>query len=101
MKAEQLLHSAHSVHVSGSLAAHGDARPDNIMVLVEAGNVKQMKLIDMDGAGIIGNAYYSVMLNAKTILWPAGAGPGQPLQQKHDVELLHLQVDSHFHTLRV
>ena len=47
-KAEELLHSAHSVHVSGTPAAHGDARPDNIMVLVEQDSVKQLKLIDMD-----------------------------------------------------
>jgi len=93
-KANQLLHSAHSVHVSGSFAAHGDARPDNIMVLVEACNVKQMKLIDMDWAGISGNACYPVMLDAKTFVWPAGVGPGQPLQQMHDLELLQLQVDS-------
>ena len=92
-QAEQLLRSAHSVHVSGSFAAHGDARPDNIMVLVEACNVKQMKLIDMDWAGVSGNTFYPVTLNAKTILWPADVGPGQPLQQKHDLELLKLQVN--------
>jgi hypothetical protein len=97
MKAEQLLRDAHSVHVSGSFAAHGDARPDNIMVLVEASDVKQMKLIDMDWAGIHGSTCYPVMLNAKTIVWPAGVGPGQPLQQKHDLELLQLQVDSATH----
>ena len=56
-QAEQLLHSAHSVHVSGAFAAHGDARPDNIMVLGEACNVKQMKLIDMDWAGMSGNTF--------------------------------------------
>ncbi len=93
-KAEQLLRSPHSVHVSGLFTAHGDARPDNIMVLVEACNVKQMKLIDMDWAGVSGNTCYPVMINAKTIVWPAGVGPGQPLQQKHDLELLQLQVDS-------
>ena len=92
-QAEQLLHRAHSVQVSGSFAAHGDARPDNIMVLVEACNVKQMKLIDMDWAGVSGSTFYPVTLNAQTILWPAGVGPGQPLQQKHDLELLKLQVN--------
>ncbi len=92
-QAEQLLHSAHSVHVSGSFAGHADARPDNILVLVEACNVKQMKLIDMDWAGVSGNTCYSVTLNAQTILWPEGVGPGQPLQQKHDLELLKLHVN--------
>ncbi|KAL0021814.1 hypothetical protein WJX77_003390 [Trebouxia sp. C0004] len=47
------------VQSSGSFAAQGDARPDNIMVLVEACNVKQMQLIDMDWAGIPGNATLS------------------------------------------
>ncbi len=91
-KAKQLLHSAHSVHVSRMSAAHGDARPDNIMVLVEQGSVKQLKLIDMDWAGVSGRVYYPAMLNAKTILWPAGVGPGKPLQQRHDLDLLQLQV---------
>ena len=89
-KAEQLLRSAHSVPVSGSFAAHRDARLDDIMVLVEACNVKQMKLVDLDWAGVSGNTFYPVMLNARTNVWPAGVGPGQPLQQKHDLELLQL-----------
>ncbi len=63
------------------------------MVLVEACNVKQMKLIDLDWAGVSGNTFYPVMLNARTIVWPAGVGPGQPLQQKHDLELLQLCCD--------
>ena len=62
------------------------------MVLVEQGSVKQMKLIDMDWAGISGRVFYPAMLNAKTILWPAGVGPGKPLQQRHDLDLLQLQV---------
>lgn len=93
-KAQQLLQKAHSVLVAGSPVAHGDARPENIMVLVEAGKVKQLKLIDMDWAGSIGSAHYPVLLNTKNIVWPDGVGPGQALQQKHDIELLHLQVDS-------
>ena len=81
------------MHVSGSFAAHGDARPDNIMVLVEACNVKQMKLIDMDWAGVSGNTFYPVTLNARPILWTAGVGPGQPLQQERDLKLLQLQIN--------
>ena len=63
------------------------------MVLVEACNVKQMKLIDMDWAGVSGNTFYPVTLNAQTIMWLEGVGPGRPLQQKHDLELLKLQVN--------
>ena len=80
--------------MAGSLAAHGDVRPENIMVLVEARKVKQLKLIDMDWAGIVGSAHYPVLLNTQKIVWPDGVGPGQALQQKHDIELLHLQVSS-------
>jgi len=93
-KAQQLLRKAHSIPVAGSLAAHGDARPENIMVLVESGKVKQLKLIDMDWAGSVGSAHYPVLLNTKKIVWPDGVGPGQALQQKHDIELMHLQVYS-------
>ena len=92
-KAQQLLQTAHSIPVAGSPAAHGDARPDNIMVLVEAGKVKQLKLIDMDWAGTVGSTHYPVLMNAKTIIWPEGVGPGRALQQKHDIELLHLQLN--------
>lgn len=96
-KAEQLLHQAHLTVVSGSPAAHGDARPDNIIVLVEAGKAKQLKLIDMDWAGPVGSTQYPVLLNIKTIVWPYGVGPGQALQQRHDVELLQLQVNPATH----
>ena len=93
-KVQQLLQKADSIPVAGAFAAHGDARPENIMVLVEAGKVKQLKLIDMDWAGSIGSAHYPVLLNTKNIVWPDGVGPGQALQQKHDIELLHPQVYS-------
>ncbi|DBA78989.1 TPA: hypothetical protein ACH3X1_008856 [Trebouxia sp. C0004] len=92
-KAEHLLHKAHSVFVSGSPAAHGDARLDNILVLVEAGHVKQLRLVNFDWAGVAGSTQYPVLLNAKTIVWPEGVGPGDPLQQKHDIELLQYQVN--------
>lgn len=63
------------------------------MVLVEAGKVKQLKLIDIDWAGPVGSTQYPMLLNMKTIVWPDGVGPGQALQQKHDIELLQLQVN--------
>ncbi|KAL3158975.1 hypothetical protein ABBQ32_011373 [Trebouxia sp. C0010 RCD-2024] len=92
-KAEQLLQTAHLVRVSGTCAAHGDARPDNIMVLIEAGKVKQVKLIDMDWAGTVGSTQYPTLLNTRSIVWPDGVGPGQALQQEHDLQLLQLQVN--------
>lgn len=78
------------MHVSGSFAAHGDARPDTIMVLVEACNVK---LIDMDWAGVSGNTFHPVTLYIRRILWTAGVGPGQHLQQEHELKLLQLQIN--------
>lgn len=92
-KAEHLLHKAHSIHVSGFPAAHGDARPDNILILMEDGIPKQLRLVDFDWAGVAGSTRYPVLLNAKTIVWPEGVGPGHPLQQKHDLELLQYQVN--------
>lgn len=92
-KAHQLLSAAHKVHVSGSPAAHEDARPDHIMVLMEAGKVKQLRLIDMDWAGTVGSTQYPMLLNARTIFWPEGVGPGQALQQEHDIGLLQLQMN--------
>ena len=91
-KAEQLLRTAHLVRVSGTPAAHGDARPDNIMVLIEAGKIKQVKLVDMDWAGTVGSTEYPTLLNTRSIVWPDGVGPGQALQQEHDLQLLQLQV---------
>ena len=92
-KAQQLLKAAHRVLVSGQPAAHGDARPDNILVLMQAGEIVQLKLIDLDWAGIAGEAVYPILLNTRGIQWPAGAAAGLPLQQQHDCELLKLQVD--------
>ena len=97
LKAEQLLQKAHLTPVLGASAAHGDARPDNIMVLMEASKIKQLKLIDMDWAGPVGSTQYPVLLNTKSIVWPAGVGPGQALQQKHDIALLHLQTNPATH----
>ncbi|KAL3147719.1 hypothetical protein ABBQ32_002462 [Trebouxia sp. C0010 RCD-2024] len=91
-RAKHLVRSAHKVIVSDSYAAHGDVRPDNIMVRVKDNAVMDLKLIDMDWAGVVGTARYPSLLNTKTIIWPQGVGPGQLLQQAHDLELLQLQV---------
>lgn len=47
----------------------------------------------MDWAGVVGTARYPSVLNMKTIIWPEGVGPGQLLQQAHDLELLRLQLN--------
>lgn len=91
-RAKHLVRSAHEVLVSGKHAAHGDVRPDNVMVRIKDNAVIDLKLIDMDWAGVVGTARYPSLLNTKTIIWPQGVGPGQLLQQAHDLELLQLQV---------
>lgn len=88
-----LVGSAHKVPVSDSHAAHGDVRPDNIMVCVKDNAVVDVKLIDMDRAGVVGTARYPSVMNMKTIIWPEGVSPGQLLQQAHDLELLRLQLN--------
>ena len=87
-----MVRSAHKVYISESHAAHGDVRPDNIILRIKDNAVVDLKLIDMDWAGIVGTARYPSLLNPKTITWPQGDGPGQLLQQAHDLELLHFQV---------
>ena len=90
-RAQQLLKQAHSTLVSGRKAAHGDARPDNIMVLMRLGQIMELKLIDMDWAGLAGEEKYPTLLNTVAIQWPDGVAAGQPLKQEHDLELLNLQ----------
>lgn len=90
-QAEQLLRNAHATSVSGLPAAHGDARPDNIMVCVKNGKVLKLKLVDMDWAGAAGSVVYPALLNTKNIAWPQGVAPGKVLEQKHDIDLLRLQ----------
>lgn len=74
------MQTAHLVRVSGTAAAHGDARPDNIMVLIEVGKVQQVKMIDMEWARTVGSTQYPTVLNTRSIVWPDGVGPGQALQ---------------------
>ena len=90
-QAERLLCHAHAVSVSGLPAAHRDARPDNIMVCVRNGEVLKLHLIDMDWAGSAGTVVYPALLNTKNIAWPDGVAPDKVLEQKHDIDLLHLQ----------
>ncbi|DBA86086.1 TPA: hypothetical protein ACH3X1_005606 [Trebouxia sp. C0004] len=87
-RAKHLVRSAHKVIVSDSHFAHG---PDNIMVRIKDNAVMDLKLIDMDWAGVVGTVRYPSLLNTKTIIWPQG-GPCQLLQEAHDLELLQLQV---------
>ena len=89
-RAQELLSAAHKVMVDGQPAAHGDARPDNILVF-RSRRIIELRLIDLDWAGIAGKAEYPILLNTKSIQWPRGVAAGQALQQNHDVELLNLQ----------
>ena len=90
-RAQQLLKAAHSTLVSGRKAAHGDARPDNILVLMRLGHIVELKLINLDWAGLAGEERYPTLLNTVAIQWPDGVAAGQPLEQEHDLELLNLQ----------
>lgn len=90
-QAEQLLRDAHATTVSGLPAAHGDARPDNIMICVKDGKVLKLKLVDVDWGFAAGRVVYPALLNTKYIVWPEGVAPGKVLEQKHDTDLLHLQ----------
>ena len=90
-EAQQLLKTAHSTLVSGRKAAHGDARPDNILVLMRLGKIVKLKLIDLDWAGLAGEETYPTLLNTVAIQWPDGVAAGLPLEQEHDLELLNLQ----------
>ena len=91
-KATELLRAAHRTQVNGLPAVHGDARPDNIMVLMEDSRIAKLQLIDMDWAGPENDTQYPVLLNMRAILWPHGVCPGQPMKQVHDLELLSLQL---------
>ena len=88
-RAQQLLMAAHKVLVDGQAAAHGDARPENILVLMEMGKIIALRLIDLDWAGIAGKAKYPILLNTMSIQWPVGVAPGHTLQQHHDLQLLN------------
>ena len=92
-RARQLLEAAHSQLVDGRAAAHGDARPDNILVLMCQGEIEDLRLIDLDWAGFAGEAKYPILLNTKAIQWPEGVEAGAPLSQAHDFQLLDLQVN--------
>ena len=92
-KAQQLLEAAQNTLVDGREAAHGDARPDNILVLMRLGEVADLKLVDLDWAGPAGNARYPTLLNTVAIQWPEGVAAGEPLKQAHDRQLLSLQID--------
>lgn len=61
------------------------------MVCVKDGKVLKLKLVDMDWAGAAGRVVYPALLNTKYIVRPEGAAPGKVLEQKHDIDLLHLQ----------
>ena len=91
-RALALLQTAHATKVNGVPAVHGDARPNNIMVLMEDSKVVKLKFIDMDWAGPEDVARYPVLINMEAIEWPDGVGPAQPMKQEHDRALLSSHV---------
>lgn len=52
-----------------------------------SGAEPQVRIIDLDAAGEEGKDTYGAYLNPM-LSWPSEAGPGLPVQQGHDVELL-------------
>ena len=98
-QAEKLLCKAHATPVCGLPAAHGDARPDNIMIHVRDGEILELKLIDMDWAGAAGRAVYPSLLNVKHLECIDGMEPGRVLDQAHDISLLHLKCTRAVHRL--
>ncbi len=92
-RAQMLLAEAHAEQpTSGCRFVHGDARPNNVMVLIKEHKVVDMKLVDLDWAGKHEQARYPVLMNMQKIQWPEGAGPLQVMQQHHDTQLLSLQM---------
>ena len=95
----QLLADQHSLHILDSelisgletiiklLHAHnfvyGDLRGPNVMITPE----KNIKLIDFDWAGKLGDVKHPNFLSPK-IRWPTGAVAGQPITAQHDLDMI-------------
>lgn len=75
----QLLHAEDYVH--------GDFRPCNILVLP---NVSQVRIIDFEWSGKVGEAKYPLFMNHVDIAWPDGAKDGQHISKAHDTHFMDL-----------
>jgi len=62
---------------------YGDLRGPNVMITPE----KNIKLIDFDWAGKVGDVKYPNFLSPK-IGWPAGAEGGKPITAQHDLDMI-------------
>ena len=62
-------------------------RPPNVMLRKGTGGAWEVRLVDLDWAGVVGRARYPPHMS-KDIGWHPAARPGVLLQQEHDVHLL-------------
>lgn len=64
---------------------HGDFRPPNVLIYTLGGNIPavpiQLKLVDFDWSGPVGEVFYPVVRN-EDIRWPGA--PGSPIGSNHD-----------------
>jgi len=84
----------------GGRGAHGDCRAVNVMVRRASAPVGDavdpawdVRFVDFDGAGVEGRRTYPPLM-ATAVRWPAGALPGEPLKQEHDLALLSAECGS-------
>ncbi|KAK9823822.1 hypothetical protein WJX72_005747 [[Myrmecia] bisecta] len=79
---EQLHRAVNVLHSAGFV--HGDLRGCNVLV---AGG--QVYVVDLEWAGIMGEAKYPFFMNRADIRWPDGASDNQPITKTHDNWWLH------------
>jgi len=94
---QSVVRAAHSVQLraagsgggdAAGVAAHGDLRPPNVMLCKGAASgAWEVRLVDLDWAGEVGRTVYPPHMSSH-INWHPNAGPGQLLQQEHDLHLL-------------
>mmetsp|Transcript_27401 Transcript_27401/g.59930 ORF Transcript_27401/g.59930 Transcript_27401/m.59930 type:complete len:660 (+) Transcript_27401:81-2060(+) len=70
-------------------AAHGDLRPPNVMIRKGETGSWDVRLVDLDWAGIVGRAVYPNPFMSPNIPWHHDAKVGKVLQHEHDLHLLH------------
>ena len=87
-EALQALARAHALTLPcGRRTAHGDCRPDNVLVRRGEGGAVDVRFVDFCWAGVEGVSLYPPFMSLD-VDWPAGAEPGAPLAQAHDRQLL-------------
>lgn len=66
---------------------HGDVRDVNIMV--RRGDTEDVKIIDWDWAGVLGETTYPYNMNKTTVVRPEGVERGGKIQPEHDLSMVH------------